>query len=387
MRDRARILFVNHTAVLGGGELCLRDIASYFRDGSAVLLFADGPFRALLESDGVTTEVLSPGAAVMDVKRDSERIPVGALWGLARLSVQVARRSRHYDMLYANSQKAFIVAALVGFTTRRRVIWHLHDILNAEHFSAGNIRTAVFLANNCATRVIANSRATAEAFIAAGGRGQKVVVIHNGIAPERFGGVNQSETEAIRHGLGIGHAPLLGVFGRLHHWKGQHVALAALASIPGAHLLVVGDALFGEVGYREELRALASQLGVAHRVHWLGFRKDIPELMAATDIVLHTSVAPEPFGRVIVEAMLSRRPVVATLGGGANEIVQMPETGRLIPPGDPGALAEAVRALLDRPDQRLAMGRAGRARAEAMFGLQAILVETERVIESTLGSR
>jgi glycosyltransferase involved in cell wall biosynthesis len=126
---------------------------------------------------------------------------------------------------------------------------------------------------------------------------------------------------------------------------------------------------------------------VAPRIHWLGFREDIPELMAASDIVLHTSVAPEPFGRVIVEAMLARRPVVATLGGGAEEIIQTPETGVLVPPGDAIALADAVLGLLDRPDRRLAMGLAGRARAETMFGLATMLEEIEREVAAAVASR
>jgi len=381
-----RILFVNQAAVLSGGELSLRDIARHFRTGSRVLLFNDGPFRTMLERDGVAVEVLSAGTALMAVKRKDGSVPAGILWSLAKLSAQVARRSRGYDLLYANSQKAFMVCALVGFVTRRKVIWHLRDILDSDHFSFANMRAAVLLANLCAARVIANSRATADAFVRAGGKAGRVVVVHNGIDSGPFRPLDPGEKAAIRARAGLGHEPVLGVFGRLHPWKGQHVAVEALTRLPDAHLMVVGDALFGEEEYRAELRAQAIRLGVAARVHWLGFREDIPELMGASDIVLHTSVAPEPFGRVIVEAMLARRPVVATLGGGAEEIVQVPETGVLVPAGDPIALASAVRGLLNRPDQRLAMGEAGRARAEMMFGLRTMLEEIEREVGNMVES-
>ena len=382
-----RILFVNQAAVLSGGELSLRDIARHFRTGSRVVLFNDGPFRTMLERDGVAVELLSAGASLMGVKRKGGSVPAGILWSLAKLSAQVAWRSRRYDLLYANSQKAFMVSALAGIMARRKVIWHLRDILDSDHFSSANIKAAVLLANLCAARVIANSRATADAFVRAGGQTRRVVVVHNGIDSGPFRPLEPAEVEAIRARVGLGRAPLLGVFGRLHPWKGQHVAVEALAQLPGAHLMVVGDALFGEEDYRAELQALATRLGVAPRIHWLGFREDIPELMAASDIVLHTSVAPEPFGRVIVEAMLARRPVVATLGGGAEEIIQTPETGVLVPPGDAIALADAVLGLLDRPDRRLAMGLAGRARAETMFGLATMLEEIEREVAAAVASR
>src|SRR5262249_31786566 len=150
-------------------------------------------------------------------------------------------------------------------------------------------------------------------------------------------------------------------------WKGQHVALAAVAALPEVQLIVVGDAMFGERAYADDLRRRAKDLGIADRVHFLGFRTDVAYLMRMVDIVLHTSVAAEPFGRVILEGMLAERPVVATDAGGAREIVLNGLTGLLVPPGDPQALRVAMAELLPDAERRRGMGMLGRQRAIADF--------------------
>ena len=128
--------------------------------------------------------------------------------------------------------------------------------------------------------------------------------------------------------------PLIGVFSRLAPWKGQHIVLQALAGLPGVHGIFAGSALFGEDAYAASLRVLASELGIADRVVFLGQRGDVPALMRAVDIVVHPSVDPEPFGRTLVEAMLARTPVIATDAGAASEILGGGEAGMLVPPGD-----------------------------------------------------
>jgi glycosyltransferase involved in cell wall biosynthesis len=302
----------------------------------------------------------------------SPRAALGA-FGVAR---RVAAEARDFDLLYANSQKAFVVAAVAGRLARRPVLWHLRDILDREHFSGANVRLVIALANRAAVRVVANSQATADAFVAAGGLAHRVRVVHNGIDPAPFVGSGGGDEDAasVRGELGVpAGAPLVGVFGRLSPWKGQHVLIDALTRLPTTHAMLVGAPLFGEDAYAERLAADAKALGVDGRVHFMGFRADVPRLTRAADVVVHTSTAPEPFGRVLVEGMLAARPVIATDAGGAREIVRHGETGILVPPGDADALADAVASLLANRDAMAAMGAAGRARALAHFSLGATL--------------
>jgi glycosyltransferase involved in cell wall biosynthesis len=113
-------------------------------------------------------------------------------------------------------------------------------------------------------------------------------------------------------------------------------------------------------------------------VHFLGHRTDIAALMAAVDVVVHSSTASEPFGRVIVEGMLAGRPVLATDHGASRE-VRGEETLCLVPPGDPGQLAAALRRILALPaTDRAALGH--QARARALFSRRAMLAGIDRVV-------
>ena len=384
-----RLLFVNHGAMLGGGELSLLDIVRHAPSRSRVALLSPGPLQDRLRREGIPTVLLATSGAVLSTRRESSRPSAAAVYGTARVALRLARAVQPGELLYANSQKAFVVAAIAARIRRRPLLWHLRDVLSPEHFSRRNIRLVVALANRWATRVIANSEATAAAFIAAGGREHKVVVIPSGVDPAPFRRADGEGTADVRRTLGLSDSIrlLVGLFGRVAPWKGQHLAIEAAARLDTTALVIVGAPLFGEVAYEAELARLVERLGLAGRVKLLGFREDIPRLMRAVDVVVHTSTAPEPFGRVLVEAMLVERPVIASDAGGAREIVEDGVTGLLVPPGQPDALAEALRRLLDDPALRLSMGQRGRERAERRFTLLPTLEALDRLVASVASER
>lgn len=380
---RSRVLFLDHAGVMGGAELAILDVARAYRDTSTVVLFTDGPFRGRLASEGIDVQVVQGSRQLHAVKRETRLPSIGALTGLLSLVRRLVPIARQYDGLHANSQKAFVTACLAGMLARRPVIWELHDLLTTDHFSRANIKIDVALANACAARVIANSRASAAAFVAQGGRPDLLHVVHNGISAAPFDAITADDTVSVRRELGVGELPLIGIFSRLGQWKGQDVALDALARVPAAHLLLVGDALFGEEAYAASLRDQAVRLGLTHRVHFLGFRSDVPRLMRTVDVVAHTSSAPEPFGRVVVEGMLAGRPVVATGAGGVPEIVT-DGTGLLVPPGDAGALAAALTRLLSEPAFAASVARKGREHASTHFTVEMMVDRKTSHIEAAI---
>jgi glycosyltransferase involved in cell wall biosynthesis len=225
------------------------------------------------------------------------------------------------------------------------------------------------LANRCASLVIANSKASQAAFIKAGGRAELTEVVYNGFQPESYQ-VNDDERSRLRTELGIHDRFVIGHFSRLAPWKGQHVLIEALLHCPEhVSVLLVGDALFGEEAYKVQLWQQIAMLGLKPRVHFLGFRSDIPQLMAACDLVTHTSIAPEPFGRVIVEAMLCGTPVIATVDGGAVELIDHAHTGWLCPPNDPQKLAEMILVCCNQPTQTKALANQAQTSASQRFNL------------------
>jgi glycosyltransferase involved in cell wall biosynthesis len=374
-----RILFVTHTAALGGAELYLRDIADQLHDHCAVVLFEDGPLAAELTQRGVAVHVLRAPSGLQSVRKSSGLgASLRALPGLLRLVRSLSRLAADYDLLYANSQKALIVGALAAWHAGRPLVWNLHDLLTADHFSPFARRLATTVANLRAQRVVCNSAATERAFRASGGR-TPTTTVYNGFDPAPFESVTDDDVTDLRTTLGLGTATTIGVFSRLAAWKGQHVLLEALPTLPDVHVLLVGDALFGEDdAYAARLRRQVAQTGLGDRVHFLGFRQDIPRLMKAVDVVAHTSVAAEPFGRVIVEGMLAGRPVVATRAGGAVEIIRDGVNGRLVPPGDPHALATTLQGLLRHPIQTATMARRGAEHARSHF----LIAEAARRVDA-----
>jgi glycosyltransferase involved in cell wall biosynthesis len=227
----------------------------------------------------------------------------------------------------------------------------------------------VILANACATKVIMPSQAAAHAFIEAGGKRGLVEIVPNGLAlpPE-------PRTPAeLRQSLGLPEGPLVGVFSRLAAWKGQHVLIEALASLPDVGCIVVGDALFGEQAYAAELKQMVLQRGLADRVRFLGHRGDVPKLMKAVDAMVHPSIDPEPFGRTLVEAMLAGVPVIATNAGAAPDILEGGRAGTLVPPNDAPALARAIAAVLARPEALKTQLAYASARAQAQYSVTQML--------------
>ena len=382
-----RILFVDHAGALGGAELYLLDVARSYRSTSTVLLFEKGPFLDRLRSEQIPAEVVSAPSALAHVQKGSSLSnALYALPGLLSVAARVSRRARDYDVIFANSQKALVVAGLVSGWTQTPLVWNLHDMLTEDHFSSLNRWVATRWANGFADRVIVNSEATREAFAKQGGNVAKTGLVYNGIDATPFDAVTSDEARSARQELGLRpETPVFGIFSRIARWKGQHVMIQALPDTPKAHLLLVGEALFGDdEAYKRRLRKLSTDLKVDDRVHFLGFRHDVPRLMQASDVVVHTSTAPEPFGRVIVEGMLAQTPVVATRAGGPVEIIEDRATGRLVAPGRASILAEALREVLEDKQETQHMVRNAYKAAQSRFSVESMLDGVDEQIRTVV---
>jgi glycosyltransferase involved in cell wall biosynthesis len=364
-----RVLFVDHTGQIGGAELILLDVVEG-RERSSVFLFETGPLSKALAEKRLHLIISKWGRSLSQFRRDSSwfaAVPLASR--LAAIVIEIAQTSKAYDIVYANSQKAFVLSAIAGIFVKRPLIWHLHDIISSEHFGAVQRRVQTVLANARATKVIVPSQAAAAAFIQAGGRKDIVEVVPNGLAlpPE------PDSPSELRQKLGLPAGRLVGVFSRLAAWKGQHVLLEALARLPGVGCIVVGDALFGEQAYAARLNQMVLELGLSDRVRFLGHRGDVPRLMKAVDAMVHPSIDPEPFGRTLVEAMLAGVPVIATDAGAAPDILEGGKAGTLVPPNDPYALAGAIALVLARPEELRAQLEYASVRARAHYSVTRML--------------
>ena len=198
----------------------------------------------------------------------------------------------------------------------------------------------------------------------------RLTTIPNGVDLERF----RPDTPPTRS-RGV----IIGCTARLHRKNNHAALLQAFARIasqrPHLQLLLVGR------GPEEErLRTLANRLDILPRVRFVGERGDVAPLLREMDFYVQSSIA-EGMPNSILEAMATGLPVVATDVGGTSEVVVHGETGLLVPPGDPAALADALASLLANRAQAEAFGRAGRARVEARFGERLMLERVEALLD------
>lgn len=370
-----RVLFVDQSGQCGGAELMLADLLRGLHGEveSRVVLFDEGPFADVLRKEGFAVEVLPLKLRTTKAAGKLTRLLDLPLLGL--LALKLAFRARGCDLIYANTPKAMVAGALAARLSGKRLVFHLHDILDATHFSPANVRLLVNLANKQAAAVIANSRATERAFLKAGGRAGLTTVVYNGFD---LGGRPTVDRDAVRRELGWADEQTVAVIaGRLSEWKGQHVLIEALRQAPGWRACIVGDALFteGDHDYKRRLEEMAKDPELAGRVEFVGFVDDPARYYVAADAVVHCSTAPEPFGRVIVEGMLAGRPVIATNHGGATEILQSGVTGWLVSPGDAHALAGMLEKLRNNKEQTERVAIAGKEDAARRFELGNITKE------------
>jgi glycosyltransferase involved in cell wall biosynthesis len=235
-------------------------------------------------------------------------------------------------------------------------------------------------------RIIANSEATLSTLI----KGNpwlpqnKLVMIYNGIDPDRY--IRDGSGLKLRDELGIGDiAPVISIVGLLNERKGHRFLFKSLKEIsddfPETRLLVVGE---GKM--EEELKELAHNLGISDRVIFLGFRDDVPAIIEGSDVLVLPSLC-EGFGYVLVEAMASGKPVVATDVSSIPEIVDDGETGVLVPPGDHRRLAEALRKVLGNRELAARMGFLGRKRIKERFSITVMLDKLEPLFLEVAGRK
>ena len=224
-----------------------------------------------------------------------------------------------------------------------------------------------------ASRFIYISEAVQRSHLQSGVPCEKGVVVYNGLDVASFS--MALDREKGRKSLHLRPDDLaVGIVGRLDAWKGHEFFLRAMAQVrdvvPQAKGIVVGEVAAENPSYLDVLLNLRNELALADRVEFSGFRMDVPAVMSALDVLVLASTCPEPFGRVLIEAMAAARPVIATDAGAAREIIEDGVQGLLVPPGDAGAMAGAIIYLLTHRDRAAVMGQNGQKRVSERFGMQ-----------------
>jgi glycosyltransferase involved in cell wall biosynthesis len=382
---RVPILFVIGTLDIGGAETQLvemvRSLDARFVP-TVCCLASSGPLAERLDSAGIPVTTIglhSPrqGRGWMRFLPAIVRLPID----IVRFILHV--RAVRPDILHGVLMHAYVLGAFAARLTGVPVVVASRRSLSLFKKDKPIMRFAERFANRLTDRVVANSEAVRQDAIETEHLPpEKVDVIYNGVDLAMYDAVTPERVAALREDLRLGSGPVVIVVANLIAYKGHEYFMRAWAKVcgvfPDAVALLVGD---GPV--RAAREADARGLGIEANVRFLGVRRDVPALLAASDLLVHPSLQ-EGFCNALLEGMAASLPVVATDVGGNREAVLEGETGLIVPPGDVDRLAAATLAVLEQPDRGAAWGAAGRRRVVERFQRSRMLPEYEALYDELL---
>jgi len=294
-------------------------------------------------------------------------------------------RRQRIEVLHTHLVQSSLIGLAAAFLARTpvRVMTRHHS--DAVFLSGNRAALAAdrLIDRYLADEIIAVSQATKQAIIEIDGVDEsKITIVPNGFDWNRI----RSRPEAgraIREEFGLDHAPVLCTVGRLDRLKGHEVLLRALveAALPKARLIIVGHG-----PQKAFLQKMAQDLAIADRCIFTGYRSDVYDIMAASDLIVHPSLS-EAHNLAIIEALHLGRPVVATAVGAAREVIIPGKTGWLVPPHDHVALAHSLREALADAEKARAFAQAGQQLVRSMYSIQNMIKGYEAVYARHLSIR
>jgi glycosyltransferase involved in cell wall biosynthesis len=367
MGRRTPILYLNHSAQMSGAESSLRSLLWGLKRGDwpfdpVVGLPDGGPFTDLLRAEGWSVAL----APLRRINRPRGPVDgMAALWHVLQTAPHVCRLVENSGarIVHSNSTTAHVVGGVAGQRTGRPTIWHCRDLVPLS-------RLAPQLAGK-ATRVIAISGCVADLLEKEGVPHEKIVCVYNGIDPDEW---QIKERSHLRESLELpSGAFVFGMVGQLIPWK-NHVAFIEAAAhmaqdfdCAQARFVIIGGDLWGEQSpYVLELRELIKKYDLVDRFNFVPHQKDGAEAIGAIDALVHPT-HDEPFGRVIMEAMTLRKPVIAMNKNGPREIITHEHDGLLVSVDEEHGLAKSMKRLLVEPHLRAHLSHHARTSIENRF--------------------
>jgi len=367
--SRTSLLLHSSSDLYGASKILLTTVRKLKEKGEKiqVVLSEEGPLALALREEGIVVHIIRLGI----LRR--KYFNLGGLFNRfgvlkkAYKDLVALAKNENVTHIYSNTS-AVLIGAFVANELNVYHTWHIHEIITHPKWFASLIGKIV---NKYSDRVVVVSEAVKEHwnhYISS----DKLKVIHNGIDYSPY----LSARGNFKDNLPINPDTLLiGMIGRINAWKGQpyflDIAFKISESYPQVHFVMVGDVFPGDEHLETEMYQKISSLKLADKVSVFGFRNDIADVLAALDIFILPSIQPDPLPTVVLEAMASAKPVVATAHGGACEMVADGNTGILIPWDDAEKSAKKVVPLLTDKPLRLKLGLQGRKRVLEHFSLEA----------------
>jgi len=375
------ILFIHQSADLYGSDktllLLLKNINRQ-RFNPIVILPKEGPLKTELEKENIIViiapvlklyrKMFTPKNIVLFLRQIKSAVKI----------LDALNKEYHFDIIYSNT-----LAVLLGmiYAQKRKIkhLWHVHEIIVHPKIIA-----AIFpkILNRYADIIVCNSFATKNNLTKRkSGLEAKTVVIHNGIEPIVSVPDNTSKAD-----FGYSNSDIIiTLIGRISRLKGHKLLLSTfinhLSKNRNSKLLFVGSPVDGQEYYLKEIEAIILENQLNDKVKILPFTKNLTSIWAITDIAVMPSTEAESFGLVALEAMLAKKPVVASKHGGLTEIVVNNQTGFLVEANNEKELNSAISKLVENKNLRNSFGTAGYERATSEFSLEKYTSSFEKILQ------
>jgi glycosyltransferase involved in cell wall biosynthesis len=377
------ILVLNNTSDLYGGSKILSIVVKILAEGKhkpIVVLSESGPLVDELAKLDVDIRIIRLGILrrkYLSVKGILNRLTVTrhAWKSLSKLVDE-----NNIDLIYSNTTGVFIGAFLAK---KRKIkhIWHVHEIITKPKAFT---KTIGFLLGKYSDSIIVVSDAVKNHWNKHV-LNKSITRIYNGIDTVAF----ESTKGHLKEELNLDKNEILvAMIGRVNHWKGQDyfidIAKNILKKQPETKFVMAGDAYAGNEHLVDKLNNRISNEGLLNSIYYIGYRTDVPNLLNSADIFVLPSILPDPFPTVILEAMASAKPVIATNHGGAVEMIVDDETGILIPFDNAEVAADKIVPLISDLAKISKMGEAGKKRINTLYSLEAYKNSILAIFQDTL---
>lgn len=389
--SRIRLVVLESSSQLGGVQHSTFNLLKHLdRDKWDVLVLCpeEGKLPDMLRAEGIEVRIvpLTPMHSTSVWTRGLGRVPSPYAWlrnglillqSVGRIAVEIHEAKA--QLLLTKGLQSHFIGGMAAKRANIPCVWHLQDLIS-ERLGGMNLRLTSMFMQRYASSVIADGQAI---------RGQyppmvreSITVILNGIDTELF---RPGSAPHVRNELEIPQdAVLIGHVARITPWKGQKELLEAFCSIAelhrDAHLLFVGSPLFDGEAYMHALFRMAQQSPYANRVHFAGYRVDLPEVLRAIDIAAYPSLEKDTSPLALLSAMSCGLPVVGFSIDGVTELISDGVSGLMVPIGDVSALAAALSRLITEKSFRKQIGMKSRETAINRFDMVMYIQAIEQVL-------
>ena len=385
------ILIIHQSAELYGSDKTMLYFLSELEKTKylpIIVLPFDGPLKNELEKNNIKVviapvlkiyrKIFTPKNIFKFIKEYYQGIKV----------LDALNKEYKFDLVYTHT-----LAALIGilFAKKRKIkhLWHVQEIIAKPKVLNFLFKKA--LSMDCNHKTVYDSIATMNFWIENNQKlTQKSEAVWNGVETKNIKSFTDVELQEVRENFFFSSKEeiVISLVGRINSWKGQQLLLKSFNQLVKKHnnikLVYLGSAPPNQEIFEIELKNQILEFGLEDKVVLIPFQKEIEKFWNAIDIAVVPSTEPEPFGMVVIEAMLAKKPVVASNHGGPTEIVLNNETGFLFEPNNASSLSDALEKLIKNEQLRVSFGRNGFDRVNNTFSLENHVNHFEKIFEELL---